>query len=507
MFRQSISSTPFVSEYADALFPKIKGEHFQSDVSFLSTMRALLAPRMKDGDSVNLKFTQATFDTNEANHPKETIEAALAGTNIGKPGQFIICNLRGDKDSNSAIIKMIKKNFCKIYTTFREVNKIEEFYAQSFDCVGFNDPTNKSVVIFVSRMTLRILHYLQPSIAVIMPWMFNEGGPDLSEGEWALITPLCEKDTDDEGNPIDRQGEYMEAIGNLAKKYDFNKARITKLLDGYETRMKQNEINSIQANINNIDRSIENYNNEIMGKLRAREDYLIRLHGLKYGIDGEKGKNELLDYFLSNKSVYLESVNGDTIYFSVRTYLTYYNEDALKSILRNTRGPIQEFARDSSSRMSAEDMKRLLRATLLDHKIRMRFCAAYSFSVSSGVNAQRDHQYPEEFKTYMRNPHIDRHNCLGNYRTALAECMKKADYIGTIEQCVASAMSLNVLESASFDPMIKRLYDRNYQYRKCFELPDGKVVTPEDALAWLDKEEQNEKKKAKKADAAAKTEG
>ena len=63
MFKTSISSTPLTTDAANSYFQNVTGGRFGNDDSFLATLRALVAPRMKDGESVNLYFGSSSYDS------------------------------------------------------------------------------------------------------------------------------------------------------------------------------------------------------------------------------------------------------------------------------------------------------------------------------------------------------------------------------------------------------------------------------------------------------------
>ena len=62
MFKANITQTPFTTDAADACFQNITGQLFGYDVSFLATLRALLAPRMGEEDRINLVFGSSNFE-------------------------------------------------------------------------------------------------------------------------------------------------------------------------------------------------------------------------------------------------------------------------------------------------------------------------------------------------------------------------------------------------------------------------------------------------------------
>lgn len=80
---------------------------------------------------------------------------------------------------------------------------------------------------------------------------------------------------------------------------------------------------------------------------------------------------------------------------------------------------------------------------------------------------------------------------MGNYQRAINELLKNHNYIGAIEQCVASCRSLNFADSTVMQEFMRRLYglsDYNVNIR-CIELPDGRVVEPKEAIVWLKEQE------------------
>lgn len=62
MFKKSIVATPLTTDTADDYFQNIRGEKFGQDNSFLATLRALVAPRIKDGECLTLRFSTSSYD-------------------------------------------------------------------------------------------------------------------------------------------------------------------------------------------------------------------------------------------------------------------------------------------------------------------------------------------------------------------------------------------------------------------------------------------------------------
>ena len=125
-------------------------------------------------------------------------------------------------------------------------------------------------------------------------------------------------------------------------------------------------------------------------------------------------------------------------------------------------------------------------------------CCAYQFDLNGRVRGLSGHNYGYEFRECTPNTHIDRYSCMGNYERTINELLKNHNYIGAIEQCVASCKSMNFADSPVMQEFMSRLYGlsgSNVNIR-CIELPDGRVVEPKEAIEWLKAQEPQEPENA-----------
>ena len=65
MFRQTISNTVFSGDAAGALISNIYGDYYNGDVTFLSTLRALVFPRIPKDNGLRLVFGGVDVGTGE----------------------------------------------------------------------------------------------------------------------------------------------------------------------------------------------------------------------------------------------------------------------------------------------------------------------------------------------------------------------------------------------------------------------------------------------------------
>lgn len=486
MFKQVIRNTQLTTDAANSFFQHIFGESFQQDVSFVSTLRALVAPRMKEGESITLGFYQSNYSASYlGNYPAKTAAVRdICDLEYCDPGRIIIHNFYNtSQDSNYAWMELMKSTLTSVYPDWHRLDKVTDFFKKTFYALCFINPEKKSVIVFVDNMDIRKMHYLQCSIFAFLPWYFD---PKLgvSKVEMELIESLREK------TPT----KYEDCIARIAEQYDFRTARIRQLLAGFETRYESMEYDKVRREIQRCIEYIDSLNDKIGSYLRTKNDLEIRLLGLETKIANGSDESEIMDYFLCNDKLILESVTNDSMVFVVKTYLEYFDEDLAERVIRNESSYVyRPNGRGCNNIIPAEDMRMLMTAIFLDQKLRVRFCAAYKFNMNGSVSAMGSHIFGAECRDCTPNTHIDRYTCLGNYSMSINELLKRHDYIGAIEQCSASCKSLNFNDSPVMQEFMRSMYGiSDYQDRintRCIELPDGTVVTPVDAINWLKAQE------------------
>ena len=488
MFKQVIRSTQLTTDAANSFFQHINGDSFQQDVSFISTLRALVAPRMKEGESITLSFFQSNYSASHlGNFSARNAVRDVCDLDYCDPGRIIIHNFNHtSQDSNFAWMELMKSTFTSVYTDWHRLEKVTEFFKKRFYALCFINPEKKSVVVFADSLDIRNMHYLQCSIFAFLPWYFD---PKLgvSQVEMDLIESLRDKQS---------SAAYEDCIAKIAEQYDFKTAKIKQLLAGFETRYEQHECENVRQQIQNCITYIDDLSRQIGDYLKAKNDYEIKLLGLETKIASNSGESEIMGYFLRNNRLSLESVTNNTMVFVVKTYLEFFDEDSAARAIRNDTSYVyRPNGRGCNRLIPAEDMKMLMTAIFVDQTIRMRVCAAYQFDIVNGrVSGIGSYEYGSEFREYTPNTHIDGFRCIGSYQKHIVEFLKHHDYIGAIEQCAASCRSLNFSDPPVMGEFMRRMYGISERQdrinMRCLELPDGSVVTPVEAIEWLKNQEQ-----------------
>ena len=175
VFKTSIASTPFTSEAANSYFQNITGDYYGGDCSFLSTLRALVAPRIKEGESVYLTFGSSNYNSNAINSvPAERAVGAICSRyRMDDSGVLMVHSFNADQSSNLTCMQIIEKNFTSVYPEYHRLDKVKAFYRKSFNVDCYINPDKKSVIVFVDNLDIKKMHYLQVSILAFMPWYLN----------------------------------------------------------------------------------------------------------------------------------------------------------------------------------------------------------------------------------------------------------------------------------------------------------------------------------------------
>lgn len=485
MFKNQISSTALTTPAANDFFSNVSGDDFQRDCTFLSTLRALIAPRMKENDTISFLYTYV--DPSSSQLSALSVERAVRfGTDAIRTTEYndnLICltDFRNyDPDANHQWVNMMEANFEKHFPGWLRLEKFTLFFRKKFNVLCFINPELRSVQIFTEMLTLKNYHHLQCAIFAFLPWYFDPSA-GVSALEMELVNSLKEKTSD----------QYEDCINRIAEQYDFRSLQIKKLLANFETRYERIKLRDEKERLDRINRDLDNLQNQIRECLRKKAGTDLMILGLEEKINrGGSGESEIMDYFLRNKRLILRDVDDTQMTFIATGYLMYFDEDAAKRAIENRSSRIyMPNGSSCESYIPAEDMELLLRAVFLEQRIRIRVCAAYKLYLSEGCEGIARYNYGYDCKTFTPNPHIDGYHCLGNYRQAINDLLRDRRYLEAIEQCVASCSSLNFCDPTVLGDFAKRIYGiADPVNMRCFELPDGSIVKPKEAIEFLKKE-------------------
>lgn len=488
MFKRYIAKdmTPFTSDEADNLFKIEDFGMLGGERSLVATLRALITPRMSEDE--NLRITSEDIETGSyefSYYDDETIMNNIVGifTPNAREVLYIKSLVYGNEEYRAKTFEYLEKNFESRYEGWHRLTKITDFFRKSFRVMCFINPSIHSTILFVETLDNARLHYLQCATFAFLPWFF-EKDKNLTGEEMELINSLREK----------TETNYINCLVKMSKKYDFRTMLIKTKLEGFETRFERIEVEDIQRCIEHYIAEINRLNSQIGQLLNSKNESEIRLLGYQAKIESNED-SEIMEYFLANQNLVLQEVTDQYMCFGVKSYVNYFDEDIAERMIETKSSYVyRPNGRACNNIIPEDDMEMLMRAIFIDQILKLRFCATYVFYLSGNIQAPNNCSYGYEFRDCMPNTHTDRYSCLGNYQRVINELLLKHDYIGALEQCIASCGSLNFADATVMEEFMRRIYGiSTYDVNtRCIELPGGEVVTPKEAITWLHKQEDGE---------------
>lgn len=478
MFTKIFDYLTLTNEIADEIFPNICGDCYNGDTSFVATLRALVAPRMSKDDKLFLRVEIRTPRESTLKDYSEIDRVKYLADGIGN-NTILVCGFNSTSESNRTIaMNAIDESFTRIYNGYVELKDLRAFVAKQANMRFYINEEDRSVAVFVDNLNSRLYHYIQSLTSRLLPWYFKD--KPLEDQERELVKSLIQKTATG----------YERLIKEFANKYDFRSKKIEKMLGGFETAAKKQHLRNVESSLNNIESHIERNVTHYRDLIRQREEKMLEKAGLISQINSSDNKeSEISDYFVCNKHLEPVSVNSTQLEFIVSCYLENFDVEMYERISRNFDGymyqgynPTNEVFRDERIR------KKFMDAIFCDEPLlKIKTCAHYLIDLAGYVEAHSGYHYPPEYADMLPNTHIHRHSCLGNQKPLIEEALRNGDNIGAIEQCVCSAKSINVGESATFPYMLEALFASGA--KKIIELPDGTSCTPTEALKWLEAQE------------------
>ena len=473
MYGQVLNNFQLTSPAADKIFPNCTGDAFRSDTSFLATLRAIIVPRMKEGDTLRLTVVDVPASAyNEGDDGAKLFKAIRSKTTaLTNDNSVVVVNIGCRSDSGEDIMKRIDA----AAPVELEGYKPHEFYAGYFkanastDARIFMNAEKRSTVMIVANLSTIIWHMLASTVCKTLPWYFIERpGKDDPEVCDILTAILMEKTPD----------KFKEIISKIERRYDFRSASIKEKLDGYERRYDEHALRSVQEKISRIQNKIKELYNSAADQARQLHDSQVTEAGLKETI-AHGGSNELMEYFLVNKHLELEEANDDELRFSVGDYyVDMWDEDACELAISKHGSAIYSYFKSENEQKNAE---RFFRAVFQKELLKIKVCAAYSINPYGGCAGLTGHSYPEWMADCMPNPHTEYYGCLGGHEAIINQATNAGNYISAVEQCCAACRNLNFSDSTVMSKWSNKFFAMD---KPCVELPDGSCVKPKEAIKW-----------------------
>lgn len=481
MFNKKLTELTLTSDIANSYFSQIQGDYYRDDRSFVATLRALLLNRIKDH---NIGFRIRAYDFSA-----DTLRNASANAVVSA-----VCNRSSwilnlvDLTSQGAL-EVAYEKFCaadgmaEFMPKATEAKDLEAFVEPFANVKIYIDEDRCCTNIIVDHLDMRKFHALQMLIPRYIPWLFNED--PLTQEELALLNTLHER----------YAPEYERLIEEFAQKIDLRSAAIKSVLGGFEVRAKKQQLKIARDSLSRINSSIMDNMARYSDLINQKDEASIRICGLEAIIEAGIVESELIDYFTANKCLYPVSASGTHLKFIVSTYLESFDPEMYRTM--SARAASHLFSSYTVSNDCFRDLaprKKLMDAIFSDEPIfRVKSCSCYDLDIRGTVDVHSGYNFGSKFADRIENPHLKYHGCLGNHRRFICDYLNEGDVMGAVEQCISSAKSVNIGESATIRYFLPELFDCK---QRVLELEDGTCMNPEEALKYL------EEKEAQKEEAA-----
>lgn len=495
MFRGNISSTPLHSESARWFYSELvsagKATNIDYNVAYSAcgdcTMQSTLMALLMDKGGTDLTSTLLVGDAPESSWCCDN-GIGLYGRSLRRfqrrDRSLYFINVPKDELNISSLIDLSQhvaeyaEEICPDSpgTKWEYQPAINQFFGSKFPVFCFINSEKAVSVVYVVGLTTQKWHWLQCALPAIIPWFFrNESGKLVIDGiDKEITNALTNSD----------RSVYLDILQRIADEKDFeNLYRSSKLRD-FEVALHSQEIENLKERIRDIEATIDNYFDAISNSLVDKRDKMIKLTGLQATLAKNENTGELADFFDANSKVLsLVRVEDSMLTFRVRAAFDIYDSSAVETMLEN------EYSVLHTTRcgISNEDLCRFVKAVFVDETLRLRTCATYYIDIrrmrADGLGQQTYDGY--DFETYLPNPHIQHYTCTGNYREQAVMAMRNGNYLGAITQFIASAKCINFHDSVVIQRFLTDDIANNHSTLKCVELPNGEIVTIDEAIEYL----------------------
>ena len=486
MFNKKIRDTTLTSDLANDYFT-ISGDSFAGDRSFISTLRALLHKRCR---GENVFFAVCSRGTSQlldiAGLQPQSVFNAFSPI-PDERNSLKLLNLTGTQESNALAFSLYDdptRGFSATNPDYPEAKDLRAFVKNrgKLNARFYISKSKREAVVLCENLTLPAYHLLQSLTPRLFPYFFED--TPLETDELALLDALT----------LRTATEYERVLALLASHIDFREHTIRKIVGDFEQSGRREEIQRTQNEIDRCRSEINNLNERYTLFLAKIDDLNIRLAGQEMALASASDGSELIDYFLCNRNIDPVRVNGRSIMFTVKTFLESFDPEQFRTYSQNPRSCLYEGYRLCGKFADIENRRKMLNAIFSDEPLlRVRICSNYMLDLRGSSSCCRLYDYGNGFMDYVPNPHIHHFACLGNYARYINQALQRGDVIGAIEQCVASAKSLNLAESSTVRYFLNDVFNSTHNI---IRLPDGRDVTPGEALDYLNsleekKEESN----------------
>ena len=454
MFLDSLNDSPLCNKIVEesGVFSKLQSAvyHF-ADCSGVSTVRALIFPRLRDNESFSFGVVDVRNSHSLDTSDFKTYESSL-----------VIINITDDDNYSSDYINGMNYNFNTNNPGYIINEPVTKFLAARFPAKCWVNPEKHTSLIFTEALDRKRWRILQTVFLSAVPWLLSRKG--LNEDEKELLLSLN----------ADTKDRYIECLKKIAAPYKFEEIyaeqKIAKFLTSQRTENIDNTKRQLERLISDVNATKKRLSELISGINNCNLQIAMQEEALRR----ENGTDKTILEYVNNADIHIVPSENDDLRFWVSGVIETWDQDAFEAILDNPYSYMSLYNRNTAE---------LLKAIFIDEKFKIRTCAAYYLKEGYAVGI-RNFEFPDD--DCLPNTHINRYSCMGAFESLVAEAMAKGDILSAMEYCVQSAYSLNVNDSVVMKGFIDELEKTK---KPCLMDNNGVVYTPLEALEVLKNEQ------------------
>lgn len=484
MFATVYSSSPLVSAAADEIFPNIQLDGFSlGDVTIPAVMRAVLYDRLPDGQTAKLVYREVPSSSFTGDIGSDIVTVFSNFDLKSAENHLFILSVSCDTDdSKSALMR----KFEGIPGIFGMTPRVEleqgMFVPLRTSAKVFIDRKRSCTLLFIAGHISSIVSH---GIAFLMPRYFDRFYEhdssqkcQLTEFENRLLL---------QGISADKKLDtFFSAIQEFCERFDFRTPQIKAQLAGFEQSCSKYRLNELDRQIEECIRKIGDVNTKYARLVRQKRDFVEQRKSIELGLEGVTQKDELMNYFLTNKNLVLQSVKDGTVTFDVRTTLANFDSEAVASILQmKDRNSRSELYTKGPSAVKCADRDVLYRAIFIDQTVRVWMYGRFQLGMNgfAGIEAISRVEPAPEMHDCCPNPHLYFYGCMGDNQRYATDALFGGDSVAAMEQAIGAAASVNVNESMTTRRWVEHLFSDSYG--RFFETEDGQRMNFTEILKYL----------------------
>ena len=324
--------------------------------------------------------------------------------------------------------------------------------------VFVNDSLNKVVVAVEHNANQVWLQAFMSILPRILSWYFPE---QMDANEECFFKSISV------GNNAVTEAQAEDAFRGYIKEAEeqlnIREIVLHSYLDGYEDRVRQNQISDLRDEVECISDSIEEYSRYLSDRYTALDKVKIQLDALENLT--ATPSSDLFDFFKNRKNIMIINVTDSEIKYSVLDTLEFYDEDEFNKICSNSGSYLRRICND-------DDLK-VLKSIFVERKGIFVTNAVFSLTSMRRVSM---HRGATNESNALPHPHIVFYGCGGGNDSYYEQYASSGDWDLAIDQSICATKNLNFGDSTVVSKMVEWIH--NHSLVPCIKMADtGKIVS------------------------------